>query len=115
MIAVNDMSNSTSKDTLDVLSGVFANYGPDRTRLMYGEQPDLFLSSANIAIQCKKHGCEHCETKEDVRHRAWITKKTGCSWVSYNPNSIGFSMDALIDEIQLLLDNQTQKESPRQE
>ena len=97
------MTSPIESDTIAVIIDAFAHLSPCKQFSVPPYRVDLYLKDAGVAIECDEHDHASYDAEADADRTAYITERTGCFWVRFNPHAAGFRIGTVINQIVRLL------------
>lgn len=91
------------QESLRIIQAAFEDLCPIPQFQVCGYRIDLYLSMANIAIECDETGHLSAQYSCDSERENLIKSKLGCSFVRYNPSQAGFNVGKVILRIRELI------------
>ena len=100
------MQSPVETETIRILQAAFAHLNPIDQFFVAGYRIDLYFPKEKIAIECdENHHTTPSQAAKDDERCAVITDLLGCSWVRYSPNTPGFNIGQVINQIIVRLAN----------
>lgn len=95
--------SSIEADCIRILTASFKDLNPVRQFNVHGYKIDLYLSQANIAIECDEFGHRSKDSKSEYEREKIIKSALRCSFVRFNPNKPGFNIGDVVNEIRNII------------
>lgn len=100
------MQSPVETETIRIIQAAFAHLNPIDQFFVAGYRIDLYFPKEKIAIECDEaHHTTPSQAAKDDERCAVITDLLGCSWVRYSPNTPGFNIGQVINQIIVRLAN----------
>ncbi len=103
MIEFLDLENcvtlNVEAQNIQVISNAFKHLEPIEQFMVGNYRIDLYLQKAKISIECDEFGHKNYNQVKDGFRQQEITKKLGCNWIRFNPNSEDFCIGNVINDI----------------
>lgn len=100
------MQSPVETETIRIIQAAFAHLNPIDQFFVAGYRIDLYFPKEKIAIECDEaHHITPSQAAKDDERCAVITDLLGCSWVRYSPNTPGFNIGQVINQIIVRLAN----------
>jgi very-short-patch-repair endonuclease len=93
----------TETQVVSVLASAFADCNPITQFTVHGYRIDLYLASANIAVEVDENGHAHYDSKEEIKRAKVIKSALGCSFVRLDPYAFDFNLGDVILKIRNLI------------
>lgn len=94
------MQSPVETETIRILQAAFTHLNPIDQFFVAGYRIDLYFPKEKLAIECDEaHHTTPAQTAKDDERRLAITEVLGCSWIRYSPNTPGFNIGQVINQI----------------
>lgn len=94
------MKATKEQEFLEIIMKSFSHYKSITQYNVNGYLVDLYFPDFKLAIECDEYGHERYTRKnEDKERQKAIERKTGCKFIRFNPDSKGFNIGDVINEI----------------
>jgi very-short-patch-repair endonuclease len=93
----------TESQVVAVLIEAFQDLSPVSQFRVHGYRVDLYLATANIAIEVDEHGHAAYPSDKDLARQKAIKAALGCSFVRFDPYAVDFNLGCVIRQIRGLL------------
>jgi hypothetical protein len=92
-----------NQQILSMLKSVFWMFCPESEFYVKGKKQtyriDIFLRSANVAIECDEHGHRHYDQEKDRARQSDIEQTLGCRFVRFDPYSANYDDLLLLERV----------------